>query len=197
MAAGEAAAHFAFERRIPFPYLSQEIAQDLPEGFRHPETIAQNFSLRRMLKRSQVSSYPAPHASLGLAIYSRCTSPLRRYLDLVVHQQLRAYLKGEELIGQAQMLERVGAAESITGSVNLAEWQSRRHWTLVYLYQNPDWRGEGIVVEKQGGRTRVLIPELAFETILFLKQDLPLDSALVLELQSINLPDLEANFVVV
>ena len=53
------------------------------------------FARRRTMTASQPSSQPGRHAGLGLDQYVQATSPLRRYLDLVVHQQLRAFLAGD------------------------------------------------------------------------------------------------------
>ncbi|MCF6178019.1 MAG: chloride channel protein, partial [Geopsychrobacter sp.] len=39
---------------------------------------------------------PDADAGLGLEIYCRATSPFRRYADIVVHQQLTAYISGRE-----------------------------------------------------------------------------------------------------
>jgi exoribonuclease-2 len=198
--AGEASARFALEHRLPFPYAVQEASEpanspvgNVPQAD-GAEDLASSFALRKSLKRSQVSSQPAPHAGVGLAVYTRATSPLRRYLDLVVHQQLRAYLQGQPLLNEQAMLERVGMSESITGSVAQTEALARRHWTLVYLMQNPLWRGEGVLVEKQDLRGKVIIPELALETSLHLRQDLPLNSRIPLAFQGANLPELEVYF---
>jgi exoribonuclease-2 len=198
--AGEAAARYAMANEIPFPFANQEPPdeQALPEMPPPPgdqENLAYYVSMRRALKRSQVSSIPAPHAGVGLPAYSRATSPLRRYLDLVAHQQLRAHLRGEGLLNEGEMLARVGASEAITGSVNLAESLSRRHWTLVYLLQNPEWQGQAVLVEKNERRGRVILPDLALELPLHLQEDLPLNSRLALKVQGINLADLEAYFV--
>ena len=38
--------------------------------------------------RSYISTKPTKHESLGLTSYVQCTSPLRRYLDLVVQRQV-------------------------------------------------------------------------------------------------------------
>jgi exoribonuclease-2 len=188
--AGEAAARFALERHIPFPFTTQ----DPPEAHEAPEGLAGMFALRRALKRSQQKSAPAPHAGLGLAVYARATSPLRRYLDLVVHQQLRAYLRGAACLDTQEMLERVGAAEAVTGSVRQAERLARRHWTLVYFLQHPDWQGQGVLVEKRGLRGTVLIPELGLETQVHLREDKPLDSTVPLSLNGVSLPDLDVHF---
>jgi hypothetical protein len=48
----------------------------------------------------------------------------------------------------------------VIGGLRQAEILSEKHWTIVYLLQNPNWRGEGIVVEKRGGSGVVLIPAL-------------------------------------
>jgi exoribonuclease II len=129
-----------------------------------------------------------------LEIYARATSPLRRYLDLVVHQQLRAYLHGADTLGEQEVLERVGAAEAVTGNVRQAERLARRHWTMVYLLQHPDWHGEGVVVDKRGPRGTVLIPALDLEVQLPLREDVPLDTTVALRLNGINLAELEAYF---
>jgi exoribonuclease-2 len=198
--AGEAAARFSIEQGIPFPFVTQgESEKDsLVDSASQPVSwasgLAEDFTKLRTLKRSHISGQPAPHAGVGLPVYSRVTSPLRRYLDLVAHQQLRAYSQGGKLLGEQEMLERVGASEAVTGSVNYAERLARRHWTLVYFMQHPGWRGEGVLVEKRGLRAKVIVPELAFETQVQLKGDLPLNSVLSLELRGVNLPELEAYF---
>jgi len=201
--AGEAAACFSIEHDVPFPFVTQSASEkdNLFDNASQPVSgirdLAGDFAKRRTLKRSQISGQPAPHAGVGLPAYSRVTSPLRRYLDLVAHQQLRAYLQGEVLLGEQEMLERVGASEAVTGSLNYAERLARRHWTLVYFMQHPDWRSEGVLVEKRGLRAKVIIPELAFETQVHLKGDLPLNSVLSLELRGVNLPELEAYFTLI
>jgi exoribonuclease-2 len=199
--AGEAAASFAIQRATPFPFASQEASGsasaeklEAPEEQTAIEDLAAAFALLRTQKRGQVSGQPAPHAGVGLPIYSRATSPLRRYLDLVAHQQLRLSLQGRPLLSEQQMLERIGESEAITRLVAQAESLSRRHWTLVYLTQNPGWRGEGVLVEKVGLRGRVIIPELAFETQVHLREELPLNARLPLAFRGVNLAELEAFF---
>jgi exoribonuclease-2 len=190
--AGGAAACFALERDIPFPFSTQD-----PPALSTRERSADlsgMYALRRGLKRSQIKSVPALHAGLGMSEYAQVTSPLRRYLDLVTHQQLRAHLRGEALLSTQEVLQRIGAVEAVTGAVRQAEWQSRRHWTLVYLLQHPDWHGEGVLVEKHASRGTVLIPDLDLESRVHLREDLPLDSVVPLTLRGINLPQLEAHF---
>jgi len=198
--AGEAAARFAIQHNLPFPFATQEKTDpaSLPNEKTFPgsgtENLALFFAIRKKLKRGQVSGQPAWHSGLGLTAYSRATSPLRRYLDLVVHQQLRLYLRQAAIMNTGEILERVGAAESVTWSVTQTETLARRHWTLVSLLQNPGWQSEGILVEKDGLRAKVLIPELALESNVHLREDLILNSRIKLALNGINLPELEVSF---
>ena len=188
--AGEAVALFAAQRDIPIPY----VAQDPPYSEERPDDLAGMYALRRTFRPSQPSTAPGPHAGLGLETYVQATSPLRRYLDLVVHQQLRAYLRGEPLLDAQEILERVGATAAVAGSVRQAERLARRHWTLVYLLQRPGWVGEGILVEKRGKRATVLVPDLDLDAQVHLHQDLPLNSSIGLVLAGIKLADLTAHF---
>jgi exoribonuclease-2 len=189
--AGEAVGRFALENDIPLPFTGQ----DRPvEEISPPTNLSESFAIRRKMKPSQQTIKPTPHAGLGMELYVQVTSPLRRYLDLVVHQQLRAFLQGDELLGDKALMERVGAAEAISGNARWAERRSLEHWTLVYLLQNPGWRGEGIIVDKRGKRDVVLIPELALETQLYQRKDLPLNSRISVEIEEVDLAFLETYF---
>jgi len=188
--AGEAIARLALEQDIPLPFTTQEP----PETAERPTDLAGKFALRRGLKRSVQSTGPGPHAGLGLAVYVQATSPLRRYLDLVVHQQLRAWRQGASLLGPQEVLERVGAAMAVTSSVRQAERLARKHWTLVYLMARPGWRGAGTLVETRGLRSIVVCPELDLEARVHLREALPLNSPVPLVLRGINLVELEAHF---
>ena len=208
--AGEAVAQFALEQGIPIPYSVQEGAGAAegspssseaasPPSKEEEGALAGQFALRRTLKRSQASLTPGAHAGLGLPLYVQATSPLRRYLDLVVHQQLRAYVRGEPLLDEQALAERVGAAEAVRGDMRYGERISNEHWTLVYLLQNPEWRGEGIVVEQYGKRSKLLIPELAYETQLYLRHPAALNDTVRLALagkaqDAVNLAQRMANF---
>jgi len=189
--AGKTAGRFALEHGIPIPFTGQEgPAEELQEA----STPSEMFALRRRMKPSQQSLSPGPHAGLGMDLYVQATSPLRRYLDLVVHQQIRAYLRGQTIMKEQQIVEAIGATEAISGNVRWTERRSNQHWTLVYLLQNPSWQGCGQVIDKFGRRSHVLLPDLALETSMYLRHDVPLDSRIDLAFLEANLPLLEAYF---
>jgi exoribonuclease-2 len=158
------------------------------------DDLAGSYALRKAFKRSRVSSRPGLHAGVGLSFYSRVTSPLRRYLDLVAHQQLRLFLSGQPVLDEGGLLERLGASEASISDIAQAEALSRRHWTLVYLLQHPGWQGEAVLVDLQGLRGRVLIPKLALEETVHLRRELPLNARFPVTVRGVNLAELEAHF---
>jgi len=119
--AGEAAARFAQECKMPFLYRAQiagarippSLALDSPagagagpaavqegvgegsEGGQVPAHIAEvcrHFQQLMLMKPAVSLVLPAPHGGLGLKAYSQVTSPIRRYADLLLHRQLKAAL---------------------------------------------------------------------------------------------------------
>jgi len=189
--AGEAAARFARERSLPFPYATQEVAATADPA---PTGLAAMYALRRTLRPRRYSNQPGAHSGLGLEIYAQVTSPLRRYLDLVAHQQLRAIAVGSAPLASQALIERIGASETAAMAVRRAERLSREHWTLVYLQQHPDWRGDGVLVEKRLPRSTVLLPALALEARVKTADSALLDHPLPLRLTGIDLPERAAYF---
>ncbi len=190
--AGEGAAKFAFKNEIPFPFVSQE-APDIPEEL--PEGLAREFRLRRCMHRRSVGVTPAVHSGLGISMYSQVTSPLRRYGDLIAHQQLRAFIDGRPLLDKDTMLLRVTAGEESAQAAHKAERKSNLHWTLVYLLQNPDWRGEAICVDKGGKVPQFFIPSLALECYFVPEKEVELNQSVNVKVSEINLPELTVNFI--
>lgn len=182
--AGEGAAHFAFENNIPFPYVSQE-APNLPSNI--PEGLAGEFKTVKSMHKRSVGITPAAHAGIGIGMYSQVTSPLRRYSDLIAHQQLRAFLDGRELIEKNTMLERISAGDEAAIACKKAERKSNLHWTLIYLLQNPEWTGEAVFVEQKGTQCVFLISSLATQTTLIPSKQLNLNDRIVVKASKIDI----------
>ncbi len=188
--AGEAAARFAVANEIPIPYA----VQPEPQEIRTPTTLAEAYAYRRLFRPSNAALSPDRHFGLGLDYYTRATSPLRRYLDLVVHQQLRAFLAGRPLLDRATLGERVAAAGAMGGVARRAERLSNLHWKLIWLKSRPDWQGEAVVVALEERKAVVIIPELALETRIRRTDDLEPDQVIRLAIQEVDLPHQIARF---
>ncbi|WP_299872797.1 ribonuclease catalytic domain-containing protein [uncultured Cocleimonas sp.] len=214
LAAGEAVALFAHQNNIPIPYAYQPE----PEEIQHPQKMSEHYAYRRRFKASRHTTEPAAHFGLGLPIYTRVTSPIRRYLDLIVHQQLRAFLTQSSqdpqsaqhpLLGHEELVERIGLADEASFAARKAERHSNQHWTMLYLNQYKQkqdnsndnneghWQGEAVVVMQDERKTTVILPDLALEPKLQRQDNTELDQSLTVQVQSVNIPELQAFFRVV
>ena len=204
LAAGEAVALFAHQNNIPIPYAYQTE----PEEVQHPQKMSEHYAYRRCFKASRHTTEPAAHFGLGLPIYTRVTSPIRRYLDLIVHQQLRAFLTQsaqQPLLVHEELVERIGLADEGSFAARKAERNSNQHWTMLYLSQykkkqgndEDNWQGEAIVVMQDARKTTVILPDLALEPKLQRQDNAELDQSLTVQLQSVNIPELQVFFRVV
>jgi len=182
--AGEAAARFALANGIAIPFAMQPS----PDEVRQPEGMAEMYAYRRLFKPSRASLEPEPHFGLGLEIYARATSPLRRYADLVVHQQLRAFALGKTPLSADEVLQRTAALDSAGAAIRRAERLSNLHWKLVHLSRNPDWQGEAVVVGLEERKSVVIVPELALETRIRLSPAHTLGQPLRLGVREVDVP---------
>ncbi|MBQ0003795.1 MAG: RNB domain-containing ribonuclease [Treponema sp.] len=189
--AGEGAAHFAFENNIPFPFVSQE-APDIPSKL--PEGLAGDFKMVKSMHKRSVGVTPSSHAGIGIGMYSQVTSPLRRYSDLIAHEQLRAFLDGRELIDKNTMLERISAGDEAAIACKKVERKSNMHWTLVYLLQNPDWTGEAIFVEQKGREGIFMIPSLAQQTLMIPSKPMELNQKITVKASNIDIASQKVDF---
>lgn len=190
--AGEGAARFAFSHNIPFPFVSQE-APEFPESV--PEGWAGQFARVKCMRKRSVGITPAPHAGLGLSFYSQVTSPLRRYGDLVSHQQLRAYINGKKLLGKDEMLERIAAGDAASLAARKASRLSDTHWKLVYLLQNPEKTYKGYCIDHIGKDARYLIPELDMQTVIGGAGEDPLNYEAELKAERVDIPTQDVRFI--
>ena len=73
--------------------------------------------------RSYITTKPGVHESLGLEMYVQCTSPLRRYLDLIIQRQVYNKIKNYELL-------------SINSVSNIIDYSKSRQIEINSMYKN-------------------------------------------------------------
>ena len=191
--AGEAAARFAFKNQIPFPFVSQE-SPEFPENI--PEGWAGCFAKIKCMRKRSVGITPAPHAGLGLSFYSQVTSPLRRYSDLIAHQQLRAFIGGKKVLAKDEMLERVAAGDAASLAAKKASRLSESHWKLVYLLQNPEKTYQAFCIDRRGDNGLFLIPDLSMQTSIKVGDEMQLNQEVCLKMDRVDIPNQNVQFVV-
>ncbi len=188
--AGEAVAIFSQEQSIPIPY----ITQDEPEEVVKTNLLSDIFMYRKMFKPSKTSSMADRHFGLGLNSYCRSTSPLRRYADLLVHQQIRAFVTRDEVMKTEEINIRISQIDFLNSKIRKVERQSNLHFKLIYLSQNKSNIYEAVIVKLEERKAFVFIPELSLETKILKKENLDLNQTIFLQLVDVNIPSLEANF---
>ncbi|MHC6202547.1 ribonuclease catalytic domain-containing protein [Breznakiellaceae bacterium SP9] len=189
--AGEACAKWALAQALPFPYISQE-AGELPDEI--SEGLAGSYQLRRGMRPRSVSTRPAVHWGLGLDEYTQVTSPLRRYLDLLAHQQIRAVLCCTPPLSAEELQAHLAAGDAaLTASVR-AERASRAHWTCVYLQSRIGSTWDAVVLENKGSRVVCAIPLIGLETQVALRGRYAPNDTLKLTLKAVDIPASTATF---
>ncbi|KAH9909394.1 RNB-domain-containing protein [Xylariomycetidae sp. FL2044] len=112
--AGEVAARWCHEREIPIPYRTQPLAlrnaalvqqytQDVFYPLLNAGVRPNDSQLRHMmalLGSDEISTKARPHFTIGADMYTKATSPLRRFSDLIVHWQIEAALLEEHRRGR-------------------------------------------------------------------------------------------------
>ncbi|OTA64504.1 RNB-domain-containing protein [Hypoxylon sp. EC38] len=111
--AGETAAQWCHERGIPIPFRSQPhaaqnaaVVQQYTRDVFYPLLRAgikpdehQWRQLRALIGSDEITTTAGPHFTLGVSMYTKATSPLRRFSDLIVHWQIEAALREERRRG--------------------------------------------------------------------------------------------------
>uniref|UniRef100_A0A2N9J315 RNB domain-containing protein n=1 Tax=Fagus sylvatica TaxID=28930 RepID=A0A2N9J315_FAGSY len=84
---------------------------------------------------------PIRHGILGIPGYVQFTSPIRRYMDLLAHYQVKAYLRGESPPFSAGQLEGMASILNMHSRVAKRLFSSSlRYWILEYLRRQPKER---------------------------------------------------------
>ena len=112
-------ARWAVGNDVPVPFRNHtarpaaparaELLQQLDEAMQTPvvdiDVVRQRVHM--LLDKASYSTALQGHYGLNLPAYVHFTSPIRRYADLIVHRQIRARLKGEELPYTREQVEAI------------------------------------------------------------------------------------------
>ncbi|KAL8853601.1 MAG: hypothetical protein Q9221_001587 [Calogaya cf. arnoldii] len=116
--AGEIAARWCGERNIPIPYRGTVRNPSLvttPEAYQAqvlkpildeigyvPQTYRRVYNT--LIGNTRLKSSPFPHRIIDTPAYTKATSPLRRFPDMLVHWQIQAALRHEAQHGQEALI---------------------------------------------------------------------------------------------
>lgn len=150
------------QSRIPVLYRTQQ-----PPGKVFPISDGDWVSLfrqRRYMRKGEVTVHPSPHHGLGLPVYLQMTSPIRRFSDLVIHRQLKAHLRKEQLPYGEDDLEAIRAyGERWVEIADMVEKEWRKYWLLKFLAGKMGSRFDAVVLEATLNEYLLFIPEYSLE----------------------------------
>ncbi|MBW1945815.1 MAG: RNB domain-containing ribonuclease, partial [Deltaproteobacteria bacterium] len=119
------------------------------------------FQQRRKLRPLQINTAPGPHSGLGLDVYTQVTSPIRRYLDLVVQRQIRNFLMGMDPVYDKKKLEEIRISVSpVIKELERLKRTRLRYWTLKFLSQHPGEKYKALVLDELKSKYRIVLRDL-------------------------------------
>ena len=131
---------------------------------------------RRFLARGELTPNPKPHSGLGLNSYTTITSPIRRFLDLVMQHQLSHMIHGRGILFFGDECRTfAGIIQQKLGRANALRQQRHRYWILRYLEPREGQLTNALVVGIGPKRVNLLLCDCLFDV------DLPPNPAFPVE----------------
>ena len=149
--ANNLAAKYALVHDIPVIYRAQEEPSEPVYPIRRYDPCLFDQMIRRM-RRTHLSTYPAPHFGLGLDLYVQVSSPLRRYADLVILRQLSAHFANQPLpYKQEELFSILDNVDSTASQNKSLEREANKFWMLEYIARNCIGQEFDAIVVRQEG----------------------------------------------
>lgn len=169
---------------------------DIPAIFRsQPDPISKEareldeddplFPLRavRFLRPSRIGNSPEPHMLLGLDVYVQITSPIRRYLDLVLQRQLCSFLDGSGLYYTIEELESIfHYVEFGLREKKMVEKSREKYWVFKHIRNLQGEDIKGIISSLTGSGASVYLPDYLLEVPISLNSEAVLNDGEQLKL---------------
>ncbi|MCP4746374.1 MAG: RNB domain-containing ribonuclease [Desulfobacteraceae bacterium] len=160
--ANELAARFLAEKKLPAIFRAQPDPRE--RLFQRQEgTLFQNWMQRKLLSRFVLGANPEPHSGLGLPSYVTCTSPIRKYTDLITQRQLHAAMGLESAYDKKQIENIITSLDQTVGQVGRLQFRRNRYWLLKALEKKVGQKQEAIVLSKRREGYAILLPNYMIE----------------------------------
>lgn len=165
---GEAVATFGSCNNIPLPYRGQPQSNIDASAYVHlPEGPVRTSAIVKIMRAAEMDfRKPIRHGIMGLPGYVQFTSPIRRYMDLLAHYQVKAFLRGDSPPFSAGQLEQM--ASNVNMHARLANRlfsSGLRYWILEYLRRQPkEKRFRALILKFMKDRiAALLLTEVGFQ----------------------------------
>ena len=170
------AGRYFAENKIPAIFRSQieNTSEDINSLDRESDLFPTQ--VIKFLRPTKITTIAEPHKFLGIDAYVQISSPIRRYLDLVLQRQLVSCLNGTGPIYSNTALEKIySQTEMAVKEKRLIEKSRERYWVLKYLSDNKISELQGIISLVRDKRVTVYIPEYLLDLPIALSSDSQLE----------------------
>jgi len=155
-------ARFAAEAGVPIPYRGQEPPQERL-SFDGSHYIYYVFQQRRKIRPLTIDTAPQPHSGIGVDAYTNATSPLRRYMDLLVQRQILSGLKGKKPAYTEPRMKEMGiSVQQTLKDIEVMKRNQIRYWALRHLAERINERLAALVFQKLRSKYLVILTDLLF-----------------------------------
>ncbi len=164
IAANALGAKFFLGKNIPALYRNQAETKLEEETFEWANELFRSIRQRRSFARAEISTNPERHCGLGVGCYTSLTSPLRRYMDLVLQRQLRSYFLGESYPYSVEDLEDIiTEMNNVLPKVFFMSKKWNRYWILKYLKQENIKEAEALIIDQNERIFHAVLPDYMLE----------------------------------
>jgi len=164
IAANGLAASYLAERGIPAIYRSQAECKQETNQVESEYELFHVYRQRRLFARAELDTRPGMHCSLAMPYYTSITSPIRRYVDLLVQRQLKHALKNDSpLYTEDQLRQMITKLGSIQSKIFFIQRKWVRYWILKYLEQEDIHTLDALVLDQNNRFVHLLLPDFLIE----------------------------------
>lgn len=162
IATGILSGEYCEAKGIPGVFRTQPPPDEIPDYSVEGVTDASElYELFRTMKRAELSTRPGHHYMLGARAYTQVSSPLRRFCDLVMHRQLKSYLRtGEVAWSEREIRNEIQGVETSVRTRLKVERERHRLRVLELLENEREKAVRGQVVRRLGKRFLVALLDL-------------------------------------
>ncbi|MBO6975710.1 MAG: RNB domain-containing ribonuclease [Prochlorococcus marinus CUG1435] len=127
--------------------------------------------LKQYMGRSYITIKPGNHESLGLPMYVQCTSPLRRYLDLIIQRQVYNKINNYELLSTSSISRIIDYSKNRqTENNNIFKNDKFKYLSIFFKNENKNFYKIIFVkwINYKKNIALVLFPEYSLEILITL-----------------------------
>ncbi len=167
-------AEFLYKNHIPAIYRSQPQPSEIIENFE--DNLYSKLLQLKFLAKSELSTQPAYHSGLGVDCYTTLTSPIRRFLDLLIQYQLKFFLLGLKPLSEEEILKILPELTNNLQRAILIQNKREKYFLLKYLQlymQNQPLKGLVLNVQNKKAKIYLVDYNITGDLIGFKKNLIP------------------------